>query len=76
MLGPEEMVAPGDATALARKMREVLTDDVRMAKLSARNLDKAREFEAAILRSRRQAFYEAVRDATQKWQRSQAGRIG
>ncbi len=69
LLSLPELVKPADVQALAAKMKEVLTDPDRLARLSAYNLEKAREFHSDILRPRRRAFYEAVRDATLNWQR-------
>jgi len=68
LLAPSELVTPGDKSALACKLRDVLTDPQRLSRLSAENLDKAREFHCSVLQERRSAFYRAVRDATEVWQ--------
>jgi glycosyltransferase involved in cell wall biosynthesis len=72
LLLPEDMVFPGDATALARKIREVATDPARMARMSARNLEKAKQYRDDILADRRIAFYRYVREKTEKWLRRQS----
>src|SRR5205809_1714074 len=40
LLAAEDMVPPNDASALARKIREVLADPSRLARMSVRNLAK------------------------------------
>jgi glycosyltransferase involved in cell wall biosynthesis len=67
LLDPDEQVPPGDASALANKLRDILHDPERRIRLAASNLAKARGFHADVLRARRRGFYEAVRDATQRW---------
>jgi glycosyltransferase involved in cell wall biosynthesis len=67
LLSPEEMVPPGDAALLARKIREMVTDPQRMARLSIRNLEKAQEYKDAPLNERRFAFYGHVKERTQAW---------
>lgn len=61
LLSADELVPAGDAAALAAKLREVLTDPQRLSRLSAENLDKAREFRREILLPRRREFYEIVK---------------
>jgi glycosyltransferase involved in cell wall biosynthesis len=70
LLLPEDLVPPGDAARLARKIREVVTDPERMARMSARNLGTAREYRSAILRPRRISFYEHLRAETTRWLQS------
>ena len=53
LLPLEDLVPPGDAAELARKIREVVGDPGRMARMSARNLEKAREYREDALRERR-----------------------
>jgi glycosyltransferase involved in cell wall biosynthesis len=67
LLPPEDMVPPGDATAIARKIHEVVTNPARMARMSARNLDKAHEYKEEVLRERWTAFYRHVRERTEAW---------
>ena len=69
LLCREELVPPGDAEALTAKMAEIMNDADRMARLSARNLKKAHEFHRDVLRPRRRAFYEVVRQANLEWRR-------
>jgi glycosyltransferase involved in cell wall biosynthesis len=66
LLPAEDLVPPDDALALANKICEVLADPVRMARMSARNLEKAREYSQAPAQ-RRQAFYCHVKAQTQAW---------
>ncbi|MBH8562375.1 glycosyltransferase family 4 protein [Nostoc sp. CENA67] len=67
LLPPEDMVPPGDVTALAQKIREVVTDAERMASMSARNLETAKEYIDEILSEQRIAFYKYVRNQTELW---------
>jgi glycosyltransferase involved in cell wall biosynthesis len=69
LLPPEEMVPPGDVNALASKIREVVISPERMARMSARNLEKAKEYTEEVLRERRNAFYRYVREQTELWLR-------
>jgi glycosyltransferase involved in cell wall biosynthesis len=69
LLSPEDMVTPGNATALAQKIREVLTNPKRMALMSARNLEKAKQYTDEILRHKRIAFYRYVHEQTEVWLR-------
>jgi glycosyltransferase involved in cell wall biosynthesis len=67
LLPPEDMVPPGDMSALARKIREVVTAPERMAVMSSRNLATARQFRSDVLRSRRVSLYEHLRSRTWRW---------
>lgn len=66
LLPPEDMVPPGDVTALARKIREVVSDPERMAQMSARNLEKAKEYKDEVLHEQRIEFYRYVRNVTEE----------
>ena len=70
LLPPEDLVPCGDVTALADKIREVVTDQERLARLSARNLEKAKEYREEVLRERWTAFYRYVRERTEAWLRT------
>jgi hypothetical protein len=67
LLPPENMVPAGDVDALARKIREVVTNPARMACMSARSLEKAQGYREEVLRKRRITFYRYVRDETETW---------
>jgi glycosyltransferase involved in cell wall biosynthesis len=67
LLPLEDLVPPGDVPTLASKIREVVTDPERMTRMSARNLEKSREYRDRVLRDRRIAFYRHVREATEAW---------
>jgi glycosyltransferase involved in cell wall biosynthesis len=67
LLPPSERVPPGDARALADGILELLSDPLRLARLSAENVERAREFHIDALRPRRHAFYRAVEGATRRW---------
>lgn len=71
LLLPEDTVQSGDAAALAAKIRHVVTNPQRMARMSARNLTKAKEYGAEALRQRRLAFYHYLGARTQVWQHTQ-----
>jgi glycosyltransferase involved in cell wall biosynthesis len=67
LLAASELVPRGDATALARAIRELVMDPARMTRLSAESLRKAREYDDSILTGRRREFFSHVRKATQDW---------
>ena len=67
LLPAEDMMPPGDVPALAAKIREVITDPARLARMSARNLAKAREYAPEVLAARREPFYRYVREQTEAW---------
>ncbi|WP_193198740.1 glycosyltransferase family 4 protein [Nostoc sp. MG11] len=67
LLPAEDMVTAGDAVALAHKIREVVTNPERMALMSARNLNKAKEYKREVLKEQQVAFYRYARENTQEW---------
>ena len=67
LLPPEDMIPPGDVAALAGKIRDVTTDPKRMARMSARNLEKAKEYRDEALGEQRNEFYRYVREMTEAW---------
>lgn len=71
LLPSEDLVPPGDASILAAKIKEVLTNPERMERMALRNSQKAREYREEILRERRLAFYRAVRELTEEWWKKQ-----
>ena len=68
LLPAEDLVPPNDTAALTQKICEVLSDAARMRQMSARNLEKAREY-GETLGDRRLAFYRCVEDRTGAWLR-------
>lgn len=71
LLSEEDIVKPGNTAALASKIREVVTNSERMSRMSARNLDKAREFTDEVLRDLRIKFYRHMREQTELWLKQQ-----
>lgn len=67
LLPLSDLVPPGDAQALADKIIEVLSDPERMRAMSARNLEKAKEYQKDILDQRRREFYLHLRNQTEVW---------
>lgn len=67
LLPPEDLVPPGDVAALASKIREVAINPDRMARMSARNLEKAKDYTDEVLREQRNEFYRYVREMTEVW---------
>jgi glycosyltransferase involved in cell wall biosynthesis len=65
LLPAEDLVPPGDVRALARKIREMVTETGRMARMSVRNLEKAKGYRDEALAGRRRAFYRHVREITE-----------
>ncbi len=70
LLAPDDLVPPGDVRALAGRIREVWSDSERLARMSKRNLEKAREYREEILRQRRDEFYHYLLRRTEEWQRT------
>jgi glycosyltransferase involved in cell wall biosynthesis len=61
------MVPPGDADILAGKITEVITNPDRMAAMSARNLEKSKQYTDEVLREKRIKFYQYVKETTKEW---------
>ena len=62
LLIEEDLVIPGSVVSLASKIREVICDSQRMTCMSARNLEKAKLYHVDILKERRNAFYQYLKD--------------
>lgn len=69
LLSAEDLVPASDVAALARKIRDVVTDPERLARMSARNLETAGRYRDEVLHERRTAFYRHVRERTEEWLR-------
>lgn len=67
LLDAEDLVPPGDARALARKIEEVLSDRSRMEKMAQRNLKSAPKYRNSELDLRRKTFYKKLAEITGKW---------
>lgn len=67
LLPEEDMVPPGDAPALAEKLRDVLLDPKRLSRMADRNLEKAKRYSDQVLHNKRVAFYQHVRNVTETW---------
>jgi len=67
LLPSDDLVPPGDATSLAHAIRAMVTDPVRMERMSARNLECARAYREEVLHARRNEFYYYVCERTQEW---------
>jgi glycosyltransferase involved in cell wall biosynthesis len=76
LLPPEDLVPPGNRIALAAKIRGVVTDPDRLARMSARNLAVAREYDEKTLRQQRIDFYRYVREQTREWLEGRNGQAG
>jgi glycosyltransferase involved in cell wall biosynthesis len=66
LLPPQDLVPPNDVEALTRKIREIVSDPSRMARMSARNLEKAGHYREESLAARRRAFYRHVAVMTRR----------
>jgi len=66
VIDSEFMVPPGNAEALATKLKCVLSDPAKMSEMSACNFRRARDFEDSKLSSKRQAFYRQVQAMTEQ----------
>jgi glycosyltransferase involved in cell wall biosynthesis len=70
-LVPEEgLFTPGDDSALADKITEVLTDGALRTRLAERNYREASEYNADLLDARRLEHYKALRDITLNWKKT------
>ncbi len=67
LLPTEDLVLPGEVDSLANKIRDVLGSPERMTTMSARNLERAREYREENLRGRQTAFYQFLRERTSAW---------
>jgi glycosyltransferase involved in cell wall biosynthesis len=67
LLPPEDLVPPGDVSALAAQLRDVVTFPERMASMSSRNLARASEYRDDVLRPRRITLYQRLRADTTRW---------
>lgn len=67
LLPTSDMVPPNNAPALASAICSVVTDPPRAATMAKRNYERARMYTDNVLNERRQAFYQAVRSATDEW---------
>lgn len=67
LLPAEALVPPGSVSALAKKIRAVVSNPQRMIEMSARNLQTAQEYSQPVLHARRIAFYQHVRHYTEQW---------
>ncbi len=67
LLEAGDLVPPGDADALARKIGEIAVDPGRLAAMSARNRSRAGAFRRDLLLERQAAFLRDLRGATDRW---------
>ncbi len=67
LLPSDALVIPGDGASLTQAIRAMVTDPVRMARMSARNLECARAYREEVLHARRNEFYHYVYERTQEW---------
>ena len=75
LLPARDLVRPGDATALAAKISEVLRDPKRMSAMSERNLEKAGEFREECVRGRRLEYLTHLKEATEQWMSGHGSRL-
>lgn len=66
LLAAEDLVPPSDGTALARALLDVLRDPQRMARMSERNLARARDYALEALLPRQMEFYSSLRVSTER----------
>ena len=65
LLDDNDLIPPGDVIALSDKIQSVLSDHRRMSLMSVRNLEKAKDYHESILKLRRVAFYNFIKDTTE-----------
>jgi len=71
LLKPRCMVPPGETEPLAAKIMEMLSNPERLARESKTNLDTANRYRVESLNSRRNSFFQQLRERTQAWQRKE-----
>ena len=67
LLPQEDLVPPGDARALAQKIREVLTNPHRLTQMSARNLATSQQYCEEKLQKRCNEICRRLKSRTQAW---------
>ncbi|MBW4506549.1 MAG: glycosyltransferase [Scytonematopsis contorta HA4267-MV1] len=67
LLLAEDLVTPGDVSGLATKIKEFVTKPERMAQMSVRNLEIAKEYNEKLLKQRRLKFYRFIKESTEAW---------
>jgi len=67
LIEPDFLVPLFDSSALADKIMEVLREPKKMADAVLRNISHARNYGNDVLTPRRQAFYEALRERTERY---------
>lgn len=67
LLSAEDLVPSGDVNALAARIQDVVADGKRLARMSARNLERARAYRSDALRARRVKFYRYLETKTEEW---------
>jgi glycosyltransferase involved in cell wall biosynthesis len=67
LLPEQDLVPADDPAALASKFREVLNSSARLASMSKRNLETAKEYGPEPLARRRNDLYGFLRKVTEKW---------
>lgn len=70
LLTPDDLVQPGNALALARKITQICQQPEILNLMSRRNLQHARHYQADVLRQRRTELYRHVRARTEQWQQN------
>jgi glycosyltransferase involved in cell wall biosynthesis len=67
LLAREDLVPPSNVDALTKLLADVLASPARQRAMSARNVERAGAYRIEILRARRRAFYDVVRERTRAW---------
>lgn len=67
LLPPEALVPPNNAPALAQKIESAIRDVEWLRRMSARNLETARDYQSEKLQARRRAHYIKLAEVTKKW---------
>jgi len=67
LLEEEDMVSAENATALAGKIKEVISSPERLRRMSERNICRALDYRAEVLQPRREEFLRVLRTRTEEW---------
>ncbi len=67
LLAAEDLLPAGDAGALAGAIAAAAGDPARLARMAARNFERAGDYRDEVLAARRRGLYEHLRDRTAEW---------
>lgn len=70
LLKEEDLIPPGDAEALADKLKCICSDIHRLSAMSVRNFERSKAYADAILSKKREGFYSQLRGLTENYSKN------